>query len=147
MPPESYLEVFECTLDCEVASKKNGKIPRFHGGKLVGMIENPRSRKSQREVEAQFLTQRAKNKMDATPVYSREVSLQLEVQIDRDTGRTQVRLSPIGLEPTKGKNGRKRDIQNELALLCDAIEKAGLVANDNQIARIVVERIVQGSCR
>lgn len=131
-------------IDCEVLSKKNGKVPLFRGGKLVGLMEAPRVQKSQKQVEAQLVEQASRKSM---PKWTRETSLELAIVIDRDTGLTHIRVSPCGEEPKSGRNGRKRDIQNELALLCDALEKAGICENDSQFAKITIERVVQGAVR
>lgn len=141
-------EVFTITLDCEIKSKKNGKIARIQGGRFLGMMERPEVRRSQQAVEDRVRRQLERNHQHtAGPFYAREVSLELLVSLDKDNGLTHLQVRPIGEIPKKGPNGRRRDIQNELALICDALEKAGLVANDNQIAKITIERVVQGQVR
>jgi len=146
------IEVFEVTLDCEVKSKKNNKVPRFRRGRLIGLMENAGVRRSQAQVEGQIMLARKKQQgirpaLVGGPVWERKVSLELHVHINRDDGTTKILVRPIGEEPKRGRNGKKRDIQNELALICDALQGAGICENDSQFARIIIERQVQGETR
>ena len=148
-------DAWRCTLDCDVASKKNGKVARFRRGskcgacgqsRLIGFAENSVSRSSQAEVEHQILRSRAAANRGTVPVgprFPREVSCELILTLDNDSGMTHVEVRAIGAEPASGRNGRRRDAQNQLALVCDALERAGILANDNQLASITVQRLVQ----
>jgi len=132
---------FVVTLHGELASKKNGKvIRRDRHGRVLGLIENAKVRK----VEARLVGQLTEALTGKPRPFFPGQSLELAVTIDKDRDVTHIAVIPISEKP-KGKTGRKRDIQNELGVICDALERAGVVANDNQFARIVIARIVQGN--
>ncbi len=132
------MSTFVVTLTGELASKKNGKLIRKdRRGRILGLIENDTVRRVEANLIAQLL---AASPGARRPMFDGQ-SCELSVTIDKDQDITHVAIREIGPRP-KGKTGRRRDIQNELGLVCDALERAGIVANDNQFARILVTRIV-----
>ena len=136
---------FAAVLVGPLASKKNGKIVRRdRNGRVLGLIENARVRAAEDSLVQQLMTVTVLHKLDmrAGAVFDGD-SLDLVVTIDKDTDTTYVEIQSLGPRP-KGKTGRKRDKQNELTLVCDALEKARIVSNDNQFASITVKRIVGG---
>lgn len=90
--------VFSVTLDCEVKSKKNGKVARINkAGRFLGLMERSDVRQSQANVEDRIrnkLSQDHKQTEDQ-PLFHRELSVELWVQIDRDKGLTFVTPYPI----------------------------------------------------
>jgi Holliday junction resolvase RusA-like endonuclease len=143
--------VFEVTLTCDIKSKKNNKVARFRRGRLIGLAENKQVQVSQQNAEHQIKLQRIKDHgvaaMLTTTDFPSTASLQLEVVFNKDLGTTNIKVLKIGDKPQRGPNGRKRDIQNQLALVCDALEKARVCENDSQFARIIIERVVQEKVR
>lgn len=71
------------------------------------------------------------------PAYPDE-EMELRVVYHARSDTIDVTCTPIGPKP-KGFSGRARDLHGMLETLADALQKA-IMANDNQIGRIVMER-------
>ncbi len=140
--------------DGELASKKNAKVPRFGGrcpvcgqGRFLGLIEQPKVMKVQTELATSLVRQMTPlgSFGPEDPLYPSE-SVEVKLTIDRTGKAVELSVSRICEKPKKN-NGRRRDIQNELTLVCDALEQAGVIHNDNQVARIEVTRLVGGEVK
>lgn len=136
---------FKAALPGELASKKNSQVARFVKGRFVGMMENRKVVAVQERLVSQLREAMSSSRRPhgpGNPMFPSE-SCELRVIIDKECNVTSILVIPLCPKPKK-RNHRKRDIQNELATVCDALQKAGVVGNDNQFATIIVQRLVEG---
>lgn len=136
---------FMATLEGPLASKKNGKVIRIsRSGRILGLMENAKVRAVEnRLIEQLYLSAAQENRYQGRDAVFPDESLELTVVIDKDLDTTHVTIQKIADKP-KGKTGRRRDIQNEIIVVCDALERAKIVNNDNQFARINIIRRING---
>lgn len=130
---------FVLDYDGDITAKKSRKDVSWNGG--FHMFEPKKAARSQRALEWAIRAQ-----LRGVDVLFPSESVDLRVFTDKSSGHTRIEVVPLGPRPKKF-TGRKRDIQNELQTICDALEEAGVVRNDNQIGRIVMERLVGGEVR
>jgi Holliday junction resolvase RusA-like endonuclease len=113
-------------------SKKNRRITFIRNGKVIQMPD-PKILKEQRDMRDQLsLEYRGK------VAHFADNEVAVHVKYYPRTLETEVCISDMGPRPKKY-SGRRRDLQNVLEALLDALQGPILI-NDNQVSRITVER-------
>lgn len=120
-----------------IASKKSGQVIRKTRGGRRFIAQNSKVEDCQKELARLFYVA-AKGK----PIFGTD-SVRVDMQLDKTTGETIICVESICPKP-KRNNGRKQDPINQLQLVLDAMEKSGIIVNDNQVADARVRRMVNG---
>ena len=121
-----------------IASKKSGQVIRKRRSGRRFIAQNSKVEDCQRELALLFFVE-AKGK----PIFGTD-SVRVDMWLDKTTGETTISVESICPKP-KRKNWRKQDIINQLQLVLDALEKSGVIQNDNQVADARVRRLVDGA--
>lgn len=123
-------ETLRATLPVPVP-KKSSKEWRKCGDRLR-LVPNRRAMASEKRIAAQVAALRPRK------IESADVEVEFVYHAISDSIDVVVREgSP---KPTKGRNGRGRDLDNMVATLLDALRLGGAYSDDRQVARLVVER-------
>jgi hypothetical protein len=122
------------TFICEApASKKNrGSIIKVNGRPMI--LPNKQALRDEAEIRGILHARYGGGEAPRFADHDVEVRVQFEPRLNR----CYVTVSPLRPRP-KGFTGRRRDLANILEALLDALQ-GPLLANDNQVARIVIER-------
>ncbi|MEO0479615.1 MAG: RusA family crossover junction endodeoxyribonuclease [Planctomycetota bacterium] len=97
-------------------------------------------RHSEQDIQAAAIE--ARGRMGKPLIVDHDVSMLIEHDVATD--EVDITISDVGpaqCVPGTSKTGRKRDIQNLVDVICDALEGIGYT-NDNQIAEILIKRKV-----